>query len=79
MKVHELSKKLGVSNKELLEELGLKSHLSVVPEDVLAKYEAAEPVVEAEPTEEIPDVDLIRRSINGLGNKSPYWKYREYA
>ena len=43
MKVYELSKKVGMSNKELLQETGLKSHLSVVPEDILAKYITEEP------------------------------------
>ena len=35
MKVHELSKKSGKSNKDICEEFGLKSHLSVVPDDVV--------------------------------------------
>jgi len=35
MKVHELSKKTGKSNKQICEEWGLASHLSVVPENIL--------------------------------------------
>ena len=48
MKIHELAKKTGMSNKELLKETGLKSHMSKVSSDVVAQYLGEEKKTEPE-------------------------------
>ena len=83
MKVYELAKVKGVNAKELAKELGLKSHLSEIPDGIVAeepKTEVVVPVkVEAPVVEEVPsgvDDKAIRQSIIGLGTKSAYWYLR---
>jgi len=49
MKIHELAKKTGISNKELLKETGLGSHMSKVPEEVVAQYMGEEKKIQTEP------------------------------
>ena len=52
MKVFELSKKLKKSNKDLIAEIDdprVKSHLSKVPEDILAEFDVEEKKIETEP------------------------------
>lgn len=49
MKVHQLSKKLKISNKELLAQMDdprVTSHLSKVPEDILAQFDVEEKKIE---------------------------------
>ena len=62
MKVHELSKKTGISNKELIVELGVKSHMSNVPDDLVAKYIQDEPAKEVKnETETVSIQDDVAR------------------
>jgi hypothetical protein len=108
MKLHELAKHLKMNSKELLREMAdprVTSHLSTVPEDMVAYYMGGEKKTEAgqaaaavadtaevervvetpvaiEPATELAcpvDVDTIKASIRGAGNKSPYWQWRALA
>jgi hypothetical protein len=78
MKVFEYAKANGMTNDEVKEKFGLKSHLSVIPEEQFAETVAIDPVavVEIESKQEKPadvSLQLIRDSIRGAGTKSPYW------
>ena len=91
MKAYEAAKLLKMDNKTFLETYGIKSHLSKLPEELehelfgdekkieeaRPETEAAVDIPEADVVEEMPDERLIRKSIRCLGNKSPYWKWRD--
>lgn len=93
MKVWELAKKLNRTNKDLLGELGLKSHMSKVPDSVVAEHLGEEKKITPEP-EAVETVDTAetlvvefedsgwtledaKTSIRALGGKSPCWKWRD--
>lgn len=85
MKVFELAAIRGVNAKDLAKELGLKSHLSIVPEElhkdipetvVVSVPSFTEPVVQSIVVSEISKEDKIK-SIRGLGVKSKFWNERE--
>jgi dsRNA-specific ribonuclease len=88
MKVFELAALRGVNAKELAKELGLKSHLSVVPEsersDIPATVVVSTPSLKAESSEQVlaavvnsgVSEEVKRQSIRGLGTKSKFWSER---
>lgn len=112
MKLHELAKHLKMNSKELLQEIAdprVLSHLSNVPEDIVAQYMGEEkktetgqegtavayteemervvevvhvvvqePVQQTEPSCPV-DIETLKASIRGAGNKSPYWQWRALA
>jgi hypothetical protein len=65
MKVYELAKKLKRTNKELLQELGLKSHLSVVDDSVVAEFLGEEKKIttgqEAEKVADSPETHDVKK------------------
>jgi len=85
MKVYEYAKENGMTNDEVKAKFGLKSHLSIIPENEpvevierVAEDELDEVVIETKSTEakvvQPPvDLQLIKDSIRGAGTKSPYW------
>jgi hypothetical protein len=84
VKVFELALQRGVNAKELAKELGLKSHLSIIPEKVVSELspEVIEEVavkVEEKPKGYVPRAtpEEMIGSIRGLGTKSIYWHLRK--
>ena len=85
MKVFELAALKGVNAKDLAKELGLKSHLSNVPDDLIKDTPATvvvpKPSFKEEPKSVIgrpPISDEVKRqSIRGLGTKSRFWSDRK--
>ena len=85
MKVFELAAIRGENAKELAKSLGLKSHLSNVPDELIKDIPAT--VVVSKPSFKEPEPSVIgrpkisdeakRQSIKGLGTKSKYWKERK--
>lgn len=65
MKVYELSKKLKLSNKELIEQIDdprVTSHLSNIPEDILEQFDVKEKKIEEaepEPTETSDSAETV--------------------
>ena len=83
MKVFELALQRGVNAKELAKELGLRSHLSVIPEETVDELpaEVIEEVavkVAEKPKGYVPVAtrEEMIGSIKGLGSKSIYWHKR---
>lgn len=83
MKVYELAALRGVNAKDLAKELNLKSHLSVVSDELMAKFPATvekeKPSFIEKPVigrPKITDEEKLK-SIKGLGVKSRFWKERE--
>jgi hypothetical protein len=65
MKVYELAKKLKKSNKELIADMDdprVKSHLSKVPDDILAEFDVDEKKITTEP-EPTPTVDSAETTV----------------
>ena len=85
MKVFELAALKGVNAKDLAKELGLKSHLSNVPDELIKDIPATVVVSKPSFAEKAPSVigrppisDKEKiQSIRGLGTKSRFWKERE--
>lgn len=80
MKVYELAKERGVNAKQLAKQLGLKSHLSIIPDCILKEETISEedvvPVVEIKSKQEVTEQEMIG-SIKGLGVDSLYWDRRK--
>jgi len=86
MKVFEVAKQTGMTNAEIKEKTGLKSHLSIVPEDILADLIGSETVdssetvvVEAKPKEGLPEgvtPQMVWHACTGIGNRHPLWKFK---
>jgi hypothetical protein len=90
MKVFELARKVGMKPKELLAELashGIKSHLAIVPEEIVSGYLGVEKKTGEEPVARAvapePEVvgcpytkEQVELGIRCLGNKAPQWQWR---
>lgn len=59
MQVYELAKIRGVSAKELAKELGLKGHLSLVPDELVPIATENPPIVASEPVKEEESVIIL--------------------
>ena len=85
MKVFELAALKGVNAKDLAQELGLKSHLSNVPDELIK--DTPEEVAVSKPSFVEKPKSVIGRppisdkkkiqSIKGLGTKSRFWNERK--
>jgi len=70
MKVHELAKKTGKKSKELLQELGLKSHMSMVPEDVVSEYLGSEKKISETESQGTATIDSAETVVIEEANES---------
>ena len=86
MKVFEVAKQTGMTNAEIKEKTGLKSHLSIVPDEMLSDLiqtdDSAETVVlEAKPKEEkgLPKgvtPEMVWHACTGVGTRHALWKFK---
>ncbi len=60
MKVHELAALRWMNAKDLAKELGLKSHLSIIPDEMLAKLDIPKRAEKAVMTEATPDLTDVK-------------------